>query len=151
MTTSRSKSSTIQARILLVDDNRSGLAARKAVLEELGHRVTPATGGEDALEHFARAKYDMVITDHRMPKMDGIELIKRVRSVNPEIPVIMISGYVEALGLNEANTGADVILLKSANEVTHLLRSAGRLLRRKTPKKPPARQRPAAKATRAGT
>jgi CheY-like chemotaxis protein len=145
----RSNSPTV-AHILLVDDNKSGLAARKVVLEELGHRVTTASCGEDALEHFSSEKFDLVVTDYRMPRIDGIELIKRLRGIHPGILVIMLSGYIEALGLTEASTGADVVLSKSANEVTHLIRSVNRLLRRGKLKKPPARQHPSPKARRAG-
>jgi CheY-like chemotaxis protein len=137
------------ARILLVHGNKSGLAARKAVLDELGHRITTASCGEEALEHFSHTKFDLVVTDYRMPKMDGKELIKRIRSLHPEIPVIMLSGYVESLGLNESNTGADLIIQKSANEVTHLIRAVSRTLR-KTHKKPAARHHTPSKAKRVG-
>lgn len=121
------------AKILLVDDNVNGLSARQSVLEELGHRISTASGGVEALELFSRQKFDLVITDFRMPKMDGLELIVRLRKQAPEIPIILISGYVDALGLSEASTGADVVIQKSANEVGHLLRSVNRLLRRKKP------------------
>ena len=128
------------AHVLLVDLNKSGLAARRTVLEELGHRVTTASCGEDALLHFSKAKFDLVITDHRMAKLNGTELIKKLRAVEPAMPVIMISAYVDALGLNESNTGANLVLAKSANEVAHLIRGVARLLRQKSKakKKPPA-------------
>jgi CheY-like chemotaxis protein len=121
------------AKILLVDDNANGLSARQAVLEELGHRITTASSGAEALELFSRQKFDLVVTDFRMPKMDGLELIVRLRKSAPEIPIILISGFVDALGLSESSTGADVVIQKSANEVGHLVRSVGRLLRRKKP------------------
>jgi CheY-like chemotaxis protein len=136
------------AHILLVDDNKGGLGARKAILEELGHCVTTASGGEDALEHFSRAKFDLVITDHRMARMNGVELIRRIRGTHPDIPVIMLSGYVEALGLTESNTGADLVLAKNSTEVTHLIRGVSRLLRQRAAKKPPKSQRPASSAVR---
>jgi two-component system response regulator HydG len=126
---------------LLVDDNASGLAARKTVLEELGHKVLTATSGADALEQFAAHPFDLVVTDYRMPRMDGLELIGRLREQAPALPIVLLSGFTEALGLAEASTGADVVLQKSANEVSHLVRAVNRLLRRKTPaKKPPAAQ-----------
>ena len=136
------------AHILLVDDNKSGLGARKAILEELGHRVTTATGGEDALEHFSKAKFDLVVTDHRMARMNGVELIRRIRATHPDIPVIMLSGYVEALGLTESNTGADMVLPKNSTEVTHLIRGVSRLLRQRAAKKPPRSQKLASRAVR---
>src|ERR1700685_4494256 len=124
------------ARILLVDDNANGLAARKSVLEELGYRIVTCTSGTDALEQFASHKFDLVITDYKMPRMDGLELISRLRKYTPDLPIVLVSGYVDTLGLNEASTGADVVIQKSANEVSHLLRSITRLLRRKpAPKK----------------
>jgi FixJ family two-component response regulator len=95
--------------ILLVDDNKLGLSARKCVL---------------------------VVTDYKMPRMDGLELIAGLRKTQPDLPVILISGFVDALGLSEENTGADVVIQKSANEVSHLVRSVARLLRKKPVKKP---------------
>jgi CheY-like chemotaxis protein len=121
------------ARILLVDDNANGLSARQSVLEELGHRITTASSGAEALEQFGKHAFDLVITDFRMPKMDGLELIVRLRKQSPEVPIILISGYVDALGLSETTTGADVVIQKSANEVGHLVRSVGRLLRKRKP------------------
>ena len=121
--------------ILLVDDNANGLAARRSVLEELGYSIVTCTSGADALEQFmARDPFDLVVTDYKMPRMDGLELIGRLRKHTPGLPIVMISGYVDTLGLNEASTGADVVIQKSANEVSHLIRSVNRLLRRKTVK-----------------
>lgn len=137
------------AKILLVDDNANGLSARQAVLEELGHRITTAASGAEALDQFGRYKFDLVVTDFRMPKMDGLELIVRLRKQSPEVPIILISGYVDALGLSETSTGADVVIQKSANEVGHLVRSVNRLLRKKKPaasERPQAKRKPGAKS-----
>jgi len=124
--------------ILLVDDNKLGLSARKCVLEELGHRISTASNGMDALEQFGERKFDLVVTDFRMPRMNGLELIVTLRKIAPECPVILISGFVDSLGLNEECTGADVVIQKSANEVSHLVRAVARLLRKKPVKKPAA-------------
>src|SRR6185369_3290010 len=143
--------SSIRARILLVDDNANGLAARKSVLEELGYRIVTSTSGSDALEHFATSKFDLVVTDYKMPRMDGLELISRLRKYTPDLPIVLVSGYVDTMGMNEASTGADVVIQKSANEVSHLVRSVNRLLRRKLPaKKPPASQTAPPKVKRKG-
>jgi len=120
-------------RILLVDDNISGSTARKTVLEEFGHKIQVASTGADALEQFSQHKYDLVVTDYKMPRMDGLELIVRLRKLQPEIRIVLVSGFVDTLGLNEANTGADAVIQKSANEVTHLVRAVNRLLRRNKP------------------
>jgi CheY-like chemotaxis protein len=88
------------------------------------------------MEQFASRKFDLVVTDYKMPRMDGLELIAGLRKTSPELPVILISGFVDSLGLSEENTGADVVIQKSANEVSHLVRSVARLLRKKPAKKP---------------
>jgi CheY-like chemotaxis protein len=124
-----------------VDDNHLGLIARRSVLEELGYSITTATQGQEALERFAGGKFDLVITDYKMPKMNGLELIRRIREQAGGVPIILISGYAEALGLTESSSGANVVIPKSANEVPHLVRSVGRLLNRNTPKKPAGSQR----------
>lgn len=149
MISRNSPSSSTRARILLVDDNVNGLAARKSVLEELGYRIVTSTSGADALEQFASHQFDLVITDYKMQRMDGLELIGRLRKQTPDLPIVLVSGYVDMLGLNEASTGADVVIQKSANEVSHLVRSVNRLLRRKSsPKKPATAQAAAATAKR---
>jgi len=89
------------ARILLVDDNKLGLIARKAVLEDAGHRITTALEGQEAFERFAREKFELVITDYKMPRMNGLELIRRIRERSETVPIILISGYAEALGMTK--------------------------------------------------
>jgi CheY-like chemotaxis protein len=133
----RHPSTALNASILLVDDNAGGLRARKTVLEELGHSISTAVNGADALEQFGQHKFDLVVTDYRMPHMDGIKLIVCLRKLEPEIPIVLISGFVDSMGLNEENTGADVVIMKSNNEVAHLVRSVNRLLRSKPGKKRP--------------
>jgi CheY-like chemotaxis protein len=123
-------------RILLVDDNANGLAARKSVLEELGHCITTAAGGAEALEKFASEKFDLVVTDYKMPRMDGTELIGRLRVFAPGLAVIMLSGFTDPLGMDEKSTGADAVIQKSANEVSHLVRAVNRLLKRKAAPRP---------------
>jgi len=135
MSLRNSPSSSIHGRILLVDDNANGLSARKTVLEEVGHKITAASSGADALDSFGQQKYDLVVTDYKMPRMDGLELIGRLRKLAPDVPIVLLSGYVDALGLNEETTGADAVIQKSANEVSHLLRAVSRLLRRKPSRK----------------
>lgn len=138
--------SSTSSRILLVDDNKLGLAARTSVLEEMGHSVTTASEGREALQKFTREKFDLVITDYKMPRMNGLELIQKIREADSGTPIILISGYAEALGLTETNTGADAVIAKSASEVEHLVRSVNRLLRRATPRKPVRAQAAKAKA-----
>ena len=134
-----SSSQNLFGRILILDDNSLGLAARRSVLEELGHKVCTSTAPHDALELCGKSRFDVVVTDYKMPKMNGVEFITRLRKQHPEMAVILISGFTDTLGLNEANTGADIVIQKSAHEVTQLIRSVNRLLRKQQqPKRKPA-------------
>jgi CheY-like chemotaxis protein len=126
--------------ILLVDDNRDGLLVRRTLLEELGYAVSIALNGEEGLKLFESANFDVVVTDYRMPRMNGAELIQRIRKLNPHARIILLSGFVEPLGLTEENTGADVVIAKSSNEPAHLTRWVKRLLNRAV-RKPPATQK----------
>lgn len=123
------------AHILIVDDNNMGLLARRTVLEELGYRVQTCPSPHEALEQCANFHFDVVVTDYKMPRMNGIEFIRELRRQHPGIPVILVSGFVDALGFNESTTGADAVIQKSAHEVSHLIRAVGRILRQ-PPKKP---------------
>lgn len=142
-----SSSSSLSGRILLLDDNSLGLSARRSVLEELGHKVLTSGAPHEALELCGKQRFDVVVTDYKMPKMNGVEFISRLRKQQPAVGVILISGFTDTLGLNETNTGADVVIQKSSNEVSHLIRSVNRLLRKqKAPAKKPAGSQPSAKS-----
>ena len=125
-------------QILLVDDNRDGLLVRRALLEELGYSVEVALNGEEGLRSYESAHFDIVVADYRMPRMTGTEFIQKVRKFDPNARIIMLSGYVEALGLTRENTGADEVLVKSSKEAAYLLRTIKRLLNRASRRKPPA-------------
>jgi CheY-like chemotaxis protein len=139
-----SSSSGLSGRILLLDDNSLGLSARRSVLEELGHKVVTSGAPQEALELCGKQRFDVVVTDYKMPKMNGLEFIARLRKQSPTVGIILISGFTDTLGLNESNTGADVVIQKSSNEVTHLIRSVNRLLRnqQKPHRKPSGSQGP---------
>ncbi len=120
--------------ILMVDDNRDGILARRSVLEELGYKVITASCGPDALRLVDEHEFDLVVTDYKMSPMDGLELIKQLRANEFRKPIILLSGFVDTLGMRPESTGADAVVQKSANEVSNLLRHTKRLLN--PPRKP---------------
>jgi CheY-like chemotaxis protein len=84
-------------RILVVDDdNVCGFAVEK-IVESLGYRASRFTRAEDALAHFttATSSFDLVVTDLAMPGMDGAELIGHLIKLRPDLPIIVITGYME--------------------------------------------------------
>jgi CheY-like chemotaxis protein len=80
------------ARILVVDDDEFERTLSRTILEDAGHQVRFAPNGEVALRIFKGQEIDVVITDLSMPNLDGHELIQELRSVDPEVRVIVISG-----------------------------------------------------------
>jgi CheY-like chemotaxis protein len=133
MRTAPSHRTSPQALILLVDDNYDGVIARRYVLEELGYEVVTADCGSDALRIVTDRQCDLVVTDYRMSPTNGVELISDLRKRGLATPIILLSGFVEPLGLSSENTGADAVIQKNHHEVANLVRQTRRLL---SPKKP---------------
>ena len=140
------------ASILLVDDNTHGLVARGMILKEIGHTVTTAQSGEEAWELFQKTPFDLVVTDYRMGKMDGLELIRLIRASGSPARVILLSGFVGCLGMTDAATGADEVIAKSSKEVPELLRAVKKLAHQPPRRKPGSsiRKSGQVKATHAG-
>jgi DNA-binding NarL/FixJ family response regulator len=83
-----------------------------------------------------------------MPRMNGLEMISRIRMRDPNARVVLISSFVEPLGLNEGNTGADAVIAKSSKEPAQLLRAVKRLANRGPLRKPASHQRNSPAAAR---
>jgi two-component system, NtrC family, response regulator len=79
--------------ILVVDDEKNYLLILKAILEDEGFEVLTALSGREALAIQKTSDVDLVLTDMKMPSMDGIELLEHIKSVNPDLPVIMMTAH----------------------------------------------------------
>lgn len=124
--------------ILLVDDNPNGLTARRMILEEQGFSVTTSSNAEDAWALFQQAHFDVVVTDYRLQGMNGGDLIRLIRDSDSPARIILLSGFVGVLGLNEENTGADELILKSNKEVPELVRAVRKLAHQTPRRRPPS-------------
>ena len=82
-------------RILVVDDEESIRFLYKEELEEEGYVVECAKNGEEALEKIPVFKPDLISLDIKMPVMDGIEALKRIRETERQLPIILCSAYGE--------------------------------------------------------
>ena len=92
-------SAPLKLRVLLVDDDGLIAMSTKAVLEDLGHAVRTAQSGKKALELLAvDPAVDLVISDHAMPGMTGLELIERIQAQWPRMPVLLATGYADSMG-----------------------------------------------------
>ncbi|OGQ93156.1 MAG: hypothetical protein A2284_05415 [Deltaproteobacteria bacterium RIFOXYA12_FULL_61_11] len=111
--------------ILIVDDEREMRLALRLGLSRLGHRVEEASDGEEALLKLTTTSPDLVISDIRMPRMDGLTFLRNLRVTHPSLPVIVMSAHgsidtaVEAMKL-----GADDFVIKpfSLDVIEGLLR-----------------------------
>jgi CheY-like chemotaxis protein len=81
--------------ILCVDDENIPRTLRKLILEKQGYEVIVATSAIEALEILKTSRFDLVLTDQMMPGMTGTDLTKRIKSMMPRMPVIIISGMNE--------------------------------------------------------
>ena len=79
--------------ILVVDDEKNYLLVLSAVLEDEGYEVLAANGGHEALEIQKSSDLDLILTDMKMPSMDGIELLENVKALDPDLPVIMMTAH----------------------------------------------------------
>jgi len=122
--------------ILCVDDSEPTLAVRKFLLETRGYRVLAATSAHEALEiieRYAPGEISLLLCDLLMPVMDGVELIRRARELQPGLPTLMVSGTVTSF---ERGSAADVFLPKGACSPVELLERVRVLVARKRgPKK----------------
>jgi CheY-like chemotaxis protein len=119
--------------ILCVDDSEQSLSIRKFMLETRGYRVLAAKNGRDAIELFQQGGVDLVITDLLMPEMDGAEVIRVLKELSHETPMILISGKVK---LYEKGTRADLFLPKGTYPAAELLeRIRVMLIKKRGPKR----------------
>ena len=79
--------------ILVVDDDSSVRETLRQVLKDRGYQVTLAKNGEEALERLREQEYCLVLTDLRMPGMQGIELMRKIRRAYPDVGVIIMTAY----------------------------------------------------------
>ena len=79
--------------VLIVDDERSNLESLERTFTREGWRVALAASGEEALESIRRARPDVVVTDLMMPGMDGAELLRAVRTIAPEVEVVLMTAF----------------------------------------------------------
>jgi two-component system, NtrC family, sensor kinase len=131
-------------QVLLMEDESLLAQGFQMVLREEGYGVDLAMTGEDALNTLRIKGYDLLVADLRLPDMDGMEVVKRIKKDNPEIRVIIVTGYADIASALEAfQTGVSDYLSKPlterefVNAVNGALKNQGehngkeRLLRRK--------------------
>ena len=80
-------------KILVVDDEADIRVELAEYLETKGYRVEVAGNGREAFDKFEAASADVVVVDIKMPRGDGFELIRRLRAIDPDVPIIVMTGH----------------------------------------------------------
>ena len=114
-------------KILVVDDEQSLREVLSIMLKRAGYAVTSVSDGEEAIEQLQKEIFDLVITDLRMPKVDGMEVLRAVKSASPETVVLIITAFATADSAVEAmKRGAYDYLTKpfQVDEVQLIIRNA---------------------------
>ena len=103
------------AKILIVDDSMIVLSLHNYILEKAGHECVPMENGFMAFEALMLGKFDMVVTDINMPRMDGFELTKKIRTIEEykHVPIIIVSSEQELEDRTKGlKAGANVYIVK---------------------------------------
>lgn len=119
-------------KILMVDDDPFVLDAGVALLEACGYSVVSRDNAGDAMTVLQKENIDVVVTDIRMPLVSGIELLEKIRSFNPDLPVILMTGYAELeVALNAIKHGAFDFIIKpySPEYLLQVIEKAARYVR----------------------
>jgi CheY-like chemotaxis protein len=79
-------------RVLIVDDDPAVVDSLCGLVDLLGHEATGVTTGREALERFRRGRYDVVVVDLLMPPMNGLEVIRRLRTISRDVRIVALTG-----------------------------------------------------------
>ena len=106
----------MEGRILIVDDEEAICSVLARRLAREGYACVTAFNGKEALDYFYKETFSLMISDIRMPEMDGIELLKRVKAMSPGMMVIMVTAYPDIdLAVEAIRLGAYDFIIKPAD------------------------------------
>jgi len=119
-------------RVLVVEDSITARMVLKNILEASGYDVETAVDGLDAFARLRESRYDLLVSDVDMPRLNGFGLVRKIRADKrmPDIPVILVTALETAEDRERGlDAGADAYIVKSGFEQTGLLETVSRLLR----------------------
>jgi CheY-like chemotaxis protein len=111
-----------KTRVLIVDDERGMCDFLQYFLAGEGYTVDQASSSSEALQKMTHAPYDIVFTDIRMPGMDGLEMLKRIKQHAPDVAVVVMTAYPSSeYELKAVNYGADQYVAKPLDNLDAIL------------------------------
>lgn len=112
----------MKERILLVDDDKDTLEMLKIILEEHGYEITCASNGQEALQKIYAKTVSLVISDIKMPKMDGLEFLSKAKKAFPDIEIIIMTAFVSVESAIEAmRSGAYDYMTKPITDINRMI------------------------------
>ena len=118
--------------ILIVDDDRRMTRTLGDILTMSGHNVTESSSGPDALEKASGFAFDCVLTDIKMPEMDGVELHRRLRDIQPGLPVLLMTAYAADELIRQGLTDGAAGVFDKPLDINHLLDFLNSLVKNRT-------------------
>ncbi len=122
---------TMTGRILFIDDDKAGREVALFNLRRAGYEITPTEDGQEGLSFFSPEKFDLVITDVKMPGISGIEVLRRIKTQAPEVPVLVITAFGNVETAVEAMKEGAYDFIGKPFQRDQLLLSVGRALERR--------------------
>lgn len=116
----------MKRKILVVDDSSLARRLSRKFLEEMGYEVEEAPGGAEALEQYALGQHDLVILDMLMTGMYGLEVLHKLKELNPSLPVIIATADIQRSTRDQVKAGgASAMVNKPLNkdELAEILES----------------------------
>lgn len=116
-----------QATVLCIDDEQTALQIRQTLLESAGYKVLAAKSGKQGIGVFRSAPVHAVVLDYWMSDMNGMQVARELRQLNPSVPIIILSAYGELL--DESLGIADIWIRKGEEDPQYLLARLDELLK----------------------
>ena len=122
-------------RILYVEDDQHVAGVVQAMLQRLGYRVTLSPHGADALEVIRRApdRFDLVVTDHMMPRLTGMALAEQLQAIRPDLPVVLVTGLADTVSAAQLSLLGIRERIQKPVQVTELSLAIRRVLGSRAP------------------
>lgn len=138
MQTSQRKQPPPPPLLLLAAPNQTATKARKIVLEEKGYQVVSVHKKKDALQRLEEQQIALLIVDFSVDHSSGLELINQAAEVAPDLPSILLVDMLQEVSADLTDCRAAMVVPKQAEELSNLIRSVEKLLRRRSPRKRPS-------------
>ncbi len=117
------------ATVLCIDDEQTALQLRQNLLQSAGYKVLAAKSGALGIKTFKSESIDAVVLDYWMADMNGLQVAREIRKINPSVPIIILSAYGELL--DESLGLADLWIRKGEEDPQYLLNRLDQLLKNK--------------------